>query len=71
MDHARSAMKAHKAGIDSAQDLMDRAGVSDAADDTTQTVQTSDGTETSEGAENGRSFDFRRRQADLLALAGA
>lgn len=69
MEMHRGAMKKHREGMSAIDDMMDRAGVSDEADDTTQDVQTSDGTDVSEGSENGRAADYRRRQADALALA--
>jgi HK97 family phage prohead protease len=50
----RSAIRKHKEGMAAISDLMDRAGVSDPDDDTTQTLQTSDGVDESDGAENGR-----------------
>lgn len=65
----RAAIGTHKKGVAEINNLIDRAGVSDPDDDTTQTIQTSDGTDVSEGAENGRSFEFRQRQAALIALA--
>jgi len=65
VEETRSAVRKHKDAISDIQDLLDRAGVSDSEDDETQTVQTSDGTDVSEGSENGRSADFRRRQAEL------
>lgn len=68
----RSAIGKHKEGIAAIGDMMARAGVSDPDTDTTQTVQTSDGTDKSEGSANGRmSADFRRREAELLALSAA
>ncbi len=64
----RSAIAKHKQGMAVVDDLMDRAGVSDAEDGTAD-VQTSDGTAVSEGADNGRMrADFRRRDADILFL---
>lgn len=84
MDLHRSAMRKHKEGLKSIDDLMERSGVSDPEDTDSQTVQTSSGTDESEGSSNGRSVDivvvppsidvsalsadYRRRQAALLAL---
>lgn len=69
----RSAIGKHKDAMGAVDDMMDRAGVSDETVETTQTVQTSSGTDVSDGSNNGRaapmSADFRRRQADLLGLA--
>jgi HK97 family phage prohead protease len=64
----RSAIAKHKKANAAIEDLMDRAGVSDPDDSSSQTIQTSDGTAVSEGSENGRSADFRRRQAEALGL---
>jgi HK97 family phage prohead protease len=69
MDLHRSAMRKHRAGLAAVDDLMDRAGAADDDPEADETIQTSDGTDVSEGSENGRSAEFRRRQADLLALA--
>lgn len=74
----RSAMRKHRDGVAAIDDMMDRAGVSDPENDDTKTVQTSDGDDVSDGSENNRaaaaettlSPDFRRRQADALALTG-
>jgi HK97 family phage prohead protease len=72
LDMHRSAIRKHKDGMAAIGDLMDRAGVSDPDDDTTQTVQTSSGTDVSGGSDNGRAgVDYRRRQADLLALSAS
>jgi hypothetical protein len=84
MDMHRSAMRKHKEGLQSIDDLMERSGVSDPEDTESKTVQTSSGTDESEGSSNGRSAvtlppqtpgeeimfsaEFRRRQADILAL---
>jgi cytochrome c1 len=69
MDLHRSAMRKHREGVAAVADLMDRAGVSDPEDATTQTVQTSDGTDVSEGSANGRmSLEWRQRQIDALSL---
>lgn len=68
----RSSIAKHKEGLASVDDMLERAGVSDADSDATQTVQTSSGTDKSEGSSNGRAVedaDFRRRQADLLQLS--
>lgn len=71
MDMHRSAMRKHKDGAAAIGDMLDRAGVSDPEDDATQTVQTSEGTGVDEGSEGQRSpAEYRRRQADLLALSG-
>lgn len=72
IDMCRSAIRKHKGAIGAVNDLMDRSGVSDEADETAETVQTSDGTAVSQGSENDRALtpDFRRRQAEALALAG-
>lgn len=71
MDLHRSAMRKHRAGVGAVDDMLDRAGVSDPENEDVQDVQTSDGVDKSGGSENGRAapVDFRRRQADLLALA--
>lgn len=84
MDMHRSAMRKHKEGLKSIDDLMERSGVSDPEDTDSTTVQTSSGTDESEGSSNGRtavtppaqtpgdeitfSAEYRRRQADILAL---
>lgn len=80
-EYHRSAMRKHRAGMAAIDDLMDRADVSDDDAPEDKEVQTSDGTDTSEGSENGRqapsgasratamSVDYRRRQAEALALA--
>jgi HK97 family phage prohead protease len=66
----RSAMKKHREGAAAINDMMDRAGVSDPEDETVETVQTSGGTGVDEGSEGQRAdVDFRRRQADLMALS--
>lgn len=68
----RSSIAKHKEGLASVDDMLERAGVSDADSDATQEVQTSSGTDKSEGSSNGRAVDdadYRRRQADLLALS--
>jgi antitoxin component HigA of HigAB toxin-antitoxin module len=70
MDLHRSAMRKHKEGVAAVDDMMDRAGVSDPESDATQTVQKSDGTKVDEGS-RALTLDFRRRQADILALSGA
>jgi HK97 family phage prohead protease len=70
---------ANASALRTAHDLAERCrsairGVLDAADldEDTQDIQTSDGTGDSKGSANGRmSADFRRRQAEALALAGA
>lgn len=85
MDMHRSAMRKHKEGLKSIDDLMERSGVSDPEDTDSQTVQTSSGTDESEGSSNGRSavvvppqtpadeiafsYEFRQRQAQMLALS--
>jgi len=71
MDLHRSAMRKHKEGLKSIDDLMERSGVSDPEDTVSQTVQTSSGTDESDGSSNGRaaSVDYRRRQIDLLELS--
>ena len=67
----RSAMRQHKKAAGQIQDLMDRAGVpgdepdAKATDGDAKDVQKSGGTAEDEGA---RSADFRRRQAEALAL---
>lgn len=72
LDHHRSGMKKHREAKAAIDEMMDRAGVSDPESDATQTVQTSDGTDVSEGSDNGRAdADYRRRQAELLALSPA
>lgn len=68
----RSSIAKHKEGLASVDDMLERAGVSDADSDATQEVQTSSGTDVSEGSSNGRAVDdadYRRRQADLLTLS--
>jgi hypothetical protein len=50
MDMHRSAMRKHKDGVAAIDDLLDRSGVSDPDTDTTQTVQTSEGTDIDEGS---------------------
>jgi hypothetical protein len=65
----RAAMRKHRAAAASLSDMLERAGVSDLEDDETQTIQTSDGPEVSDGSENGRDAAFRRRQADRLKLS--
>jgi HK97 family phage prohead protease len=67
----RSAMGKHRAAQGAIDDMMDRAGVSDPADETTETVQESDGTDVSDGSDNGRSADFQTRQLALQALSAA
>lgn len=71
MDLHRSAMRKHKDGIAAMDDMLDRAGVSDPENEDTQTVQTSGGTGVDEGSEGQRAADYRKRQADLLALSAA
>lgn len=66
----RSAMRKHKDGVAAVDEMMDRAGVSDPDSDATQTTQKSDGTQVDEGS-RAATPDYRRRQADVLALAGA
>lgn len=68
MDMHRSAIRKHKDGLGAIDDMLERSGASDAEDTDNQTVQTSSGTDESEGSSNGRSADFRRRQADALSL---
>jgi HK97 family phage prohead protease len=82
MDLHRSALRKTKEGLQSIDDLMERSGVSDPEDTDSKTVQTSSGTDESEGSTNGRtavppqtpgdeiafSADYRRRQAEILAL---
>lgn len=82
MDMHRGALRKTKEGLKAIDDLMERSGVTDPEDTDSQTVQTSSGTDESEGSTNGRSAvppqtpgdeiqftaDFRRRQADILAL---
>lgn len=66
----RAAIKTHQAAVSAVDELMDRAGVSDPDDETAETVQTSSGTDVSEGSANGRAgLEYRRRQLDLLALS--
>lgn len=71
MDHHRAAMRAHKEAAGQIQDLMDRAGVPaaepGAEDGDSAKTQTSSGTGENTGEET-RSADWRRRQADVLAL---
>lgn len=85
MDLHRSAIRKHKEGLQSIDDLMERSGVSDPEDTESQTVQTSNGTDESDGSSNGRSalqppvsaqanansasYEYRQRQADVLALS--
>lgn len=71
MDLHRQAMRKHKDGIAAVNDMMDRAGVSDDTSDATQTVQKSDGTAVDEGSRAAPSADYRKRQADALALTHA
>lgn len=80
MDMHRGAMKKHRDGLRAVDDMRQRAGVSDPENDDSQTIQTSDGVDDSDGSSNGRqarsaaqplTADLRRRQADVLALAGA
>lgn len=66
MDHHRGAMRKHREGVKAVADMMNRAGVSDPDSDATQTVQKADGTQVDEGSRMGA--DYRRRQADALAL---
>jgi HK97 family phage prohead protease len=68
----RAAIKKHREGMGVIDDMMDRAGVAD-EDEATTDVQTAAGDGDSGGAENGRSLsaDYRKRQADLLAFLGA
>jgi HK97 family phage prohead protease len=84
MDMHRSALRKTKEGLQSIDDLMERSGVSDPEDTDSQTVQTSNGTDESEGSSNGRSavtppaqmpgdeitfsYEYRQRQAQMLAL---
>ncbi|MBY0392678.1 MAG: hypothetical protein K2Q27_05375, partial [Novosphingobium sp.] len=84
MDLHRSAMRKHKEGLKSIDDLMERSGVSDPEDTDSQTVQTSSGIDESEGSSNGRSavtppaqtpadeaafsYEYRQRQAQMLEL---
>lgn len=82
MDLHRSALRKTKEGLQSIDDLMERSGISDPEDTDSKTVQTSSGTDESEGSTNGRtavpprtpgdeitfSADYRRRQVELLAL---
>lgn len=66
----RSSIAKHKEGLRSVDDMLERAGVSDPDSDATQTVQTSSGTDVSEGSSNDRSVDMDniRRRAQALAL---
>lgn len=73
MSHQRSAMRLHRQALGQMQDMIDRSAAStdDDAPDANKNVQTSDGVDESAGSTNGRSLsaDFRRRQAEALALA--
>lgn len=70
MDLHRSAIRKHREGLATINDMMDRAGVSDPENNDTETVQTSGGTGVDEGSEASRArADFRRRQVETLALA--
>ena len=67
----RSAMRKHKDGVAAIDDLLDRAGASDAVTDTAQTGQTAGDTSADDGSQAERAPDmatFRQRQVDLLAL---
>ena len=75
LDMHRSGMRKAKEGLKSIDDLMERSGISDPEDTDSKTVQTSSGTDESEGSSNGRSSgvppltrDQRSRQLDVLGL---
>lgn len=72
MDLHRSAMRKHREGMATIDDMLDRAGVSDPDSTSTQTVQTSDGTDVSDGSSSGRGAgdaDWRKRQAEMMAFS--
>lgn len=71
MDMHRSALRKQKDGLAAVSDMLDRSGVSDPDDETSQTTQTSDGTGVDEGSQGQRSddADYRKRQVEALALA--
>lgn len=64
----RSAIAKHRAGLSAVNDLMERTASTDSENEQDTTVQTSSGTDSSDGSANGRATDqdFRKRQADLL-----
>lgn len=69
MDLHRSALRKTKEGLQAIDDLMERSGVSDPEDTDSKTVQTSSGTDESEGSTNGRAAAVkRRRQSTLMAM---
>lgn len=65
----RSSIAKHKEGLASVDDMLERAGVSDPDSDATQTVQTSSGTDVSEGSSNDRSVDMTHIRSRAQALA--